>query len=185
MKTRHILSTALLLIGLSQATFSQETSLATSTPTSTLTIDDQLKSIQDIVSKLPQIGGLVDFRYQYATSSQNYNSGKNGFDIRRAYLNLKGNATKELSYYLQVDFAGTPKILDAYAEWKPSKYIGLQAGQFKVPYTLENPYSPNDLETIDNSQVITALVTDIAGNKNNGRDIGVSLNGSLFCTKRI
>ena len=108
---------------------------------------------------------------------------KNGFDIRRVYLNATGSVSKVISYKLQADLAGTPRVLDAYVDWKPTTFIGLQVGQFKVPYTLENPYSPTTLETADNSQVITALVTDIDGNKNNGRDIGLSVNGSLFLQK--
>ena len=142
--------------------------------------ENRIKSIENVISFLPKIAGLVNFRHQYSTENKSYLSGKNGFDVRRVYLDLRGNATKELSYRIELDFAGTPRILDTYAEWKPAKYIGLQAGQFKVPLSLENPYSPTTLETADNSQVIQALVCDIVGNKNNGRDIGVALNGNLF-----
>jgi phosphate-selective porin len=92
-------------------------------------------------------------------------------------LDFKGNATNDLTYRLQIDFATSPKIIDAYVEWKPFKFISLQAGQFKTAYTLENPYSPASLETADNSQVISKLIQDY---NNNGRDIGLSLNGSFF-----
>ena len=139
--------------------------------------DDRLKTVEKAISILPKISGLVNLRYQYSTEASNYSSGKNGFDVRRAYLDFKGNATNELSYRVQLDFATSPKILDAYVEWKPSKFIGLQAGQFKLPYTLENPYSPTTLETADNSQVISKLISDYS---NNGRDIGLAINGSLL-----
>jgi predicted porin len=174
MKQIYIIS-ALFVLGFT-TTISAQDSIATKKNSES----DRLKTIEKAISILPKISGLINVRYQYSTEAANYLTGKNGFDIRRVYLNAAGNVSKELSYKLQADLAGTPRILDAYVEWKPVSFIGLQAGQFKVPYTLENPYSPTTLETADNSQVITALVTDIDGNKNNGRDIGLSINGNLF-----
>lgn len=175
MKTKYSITIVSLVLSIAQTATAQDT-ISTKKPSDT----DRIKIIEKAISVLPKISGLVNVRYQYSTEANNYLTGKNGFDIRRMYLNAIGNVSKEISYKLQADLAGTPRVLDAYVEWKPTTFIGLQVGQFKVPYTLENPYSPNTLETADNSQVITALVTDIDGNKNNGRDIGLSVNGSLF-----
>lgn len=166
---------ALFVLSFTSAILAQD-SIATKKPSE----QDRLKTIEKAISILPKISGLINVRYQHSTEANNYLTGKNGFDVRRAYLNAAGNVSKELSYKLQADLSGTPRVLDAYMEWKPVSFIGLQAGQFKVPYTLENPYSPTTLETADNSQAITALVTDIDGNRNNGRDIGLSINGSLL-----
>lgn len=165
----------ILFLSLSQAVSAQDTFSE-----KRLSEEERLKSVEKAISVLPKISGLVNLRYQYSTETDNYVSGRNGFDIRRVYLDFRGNATKELSYRVQLDFATSPKVLDAYVEWKPSKYISLQAGQFKTAYTLENPYSPSNLETADNSQVISRLVTDY---NNNGRDIGLALNGSFFQKK--
>ena len=172
MKTKHFF---IFLIGffLNTSLSMAQDANASNNPTT----DDRLKSLESVISKMPQFSGLINVRYQYATINQNYYSGKNGFDLRRLYLTGKGNLTKTISYKFQIDFASSPKILDAYAEWKPLKNLGLQLGQFKLPYTLENPYSPSSLELIDNSQVITALISDY---NNNGRDIGLSLNGSFL-----
>lgn len=175
MKTKYSIIIGLLVLSTAQLVVAQDSTL-TKKPSDT----DKIKILEKAISVLPKISGLVNVRYQYSTEANNYLTGKNGFDVRRMYLNATGNVSKEISYKLQVDLAGTPRVLDAYVEWKPTTFIGLQAGQFKVPYTLENPYSPNTLETADNSQVITAFVTDVDGNKNNGRDIGLSVNGSLF-----
>ncbi len=142
--------------------------------------DTRLKAIETTLSKLPKISGFVNIRHQYSDEVGSYAKGKNGFDVRRAYFDLKGNASKTVGYRLLVDFAGTPKILDAFAEWKPLDYLSIRGGQYKIPFTLENPYSPTELETIDNSLAVTDLVTDIAGNKNNGRDVGVQVVGSLL-----
>jgi len=157
--------------------FSHVISAQDSIQSTTPTVDDRIKSVEKAISFLPKISGLLNLRYQYSTEAANFNTGKNGFDVHRAYLDFKGNATTDLTYRLQIDFATNPKIIDAYVEWKPFKFIGLQAGQFKTAYTLENPYSPASLETADNSQVISKLITDY---NNNGRDIGLSLNGSFF-----
>jgi len=162
-------------LSVTQIVFAQD-SIQTIAPT----VDNRLKIVEKALSILPKISGLINLRYQYSTEAANYSTGKNGFDVRRAYLDFKGNATSELSYRLQLDFATSPKIIDAFVEWKPFKFIGLQAGQFKTAYTLENPYSPFALETVDNSQIITKLISDY---NNCGRDIGLSLNGNIFQRK--
>lgn len=172
MSFKKLLQTTFLFLAFAQIISAQD-----SIPAKKPSESDRITIVEKAISILPKISGLINLRYQYSTEAANYSTGKNGFDVRRAYLDFKGNATKELSYRLQLDFAVSPKILDAYVEWKPVKYIGLQAGQFKIPYTLENPYSPKNLETADNSQVITKLISDY---NNCGRDIGVALNGSFF-----
>jgi phosphate-selective porin len=172
MTFKKIIYISFFFLSLTQIIFAQD-SIQSNTPSS----EDRIKIIEKAISILPKISGLLNLRYQYSTEAANYSTGKNGFDVRRAYLDFKGNATKDLTYRLQVDFSTSPKIIDAYVEWKPFKFIGLQAGQFKTAYTLENPYSPFALETSDNSQVIAKLIQDY---NNCGRDIGLSLNGSFF-----
>jgi len=172
MITKNIIRITFFFLSLTQIISAQDSIQSKASNT-----ESRLKIVENALSILPKISGLVDLRYQYSTEAANYSTGRNGFDVRRIYLDFKGNATTELSYRVQLDFATSPKILDAYVEWKPSKYIGLQAGQFKTAYTLENPYSPTNLETSDNSQVISKLITDYS---NNARDIGLVLNGNFF-----
>ncbi len=138
---------------------------------------ERVSKLEKIVSKLPSISGFVNLRYQYNGQTE-----ANSFDVRRARLDVKGDIGSKVGYRLQVEFAGTPKILDAYVTWKICDYAGMQVGQFKTPFSLENPYSPTTLETMDNSLVITGLagyadVSDIAAN---GRDIGLSFNGNFL-----
>ena len=53
-----------------------------------------------------------------------------------------GNAPEEkLDYRLQVDMAGSPKICDLYLRYKPSPAFGMQLGQFKLPFAIENDIS--------------------------------------------
>lgn len=122
---------------------------------------------------MPRIGGTINFRYQVGKDL-------NSFDIRRARLDVRGDLAPDLGYRVQVELAGSPKIVDAFMQWKVRPAFGLQAGQFKVPFTIENPYSPANLETIDNSLIITSLVeyNHVSGASTGGRDIGLSASGS-------
>ncbi|MDR0982121.1 MAG: OprO/OprP family phosphate-selective porin [Culturomica sp.] len=129
------------------------------------------------LSAQPKISGLVNLRYQYNGSTDVH-----GFDIRRARVDVRGDLDPSVGYRVHVELANTPKLLDAYFQWKINDRIRLQAGQFKVPFSLENPYSPTTLETIDNSLAITSLVgyNDVSGISANGRDIGMSASGAIF-----
>lgn len=139
--------------------------------------EERIAKMENIVSKLPQIYGFVNMRYQYSDAD-----GSNGFDIRRARIDFRGDIVRSFGYRLQAELAGAPRILDAYFEWKPSSYFNVLAGQQKIPFSLENPYGPHTLETIDNSQVITALCgyNDVSGISANGRDVGVDFYGGFF-----
>ena len=78
--------------------------------------------------------------------------------------------------------AGTPKVLDAIATFKPYESFKIQAGQFKIPLSMENNTPSNNMEVIERAQVVEALVArnkDVIGN-HNGRDIGVMAFGSVL-----
>jgi phosphate-selective porin OprO/OprP len=125
-----------------------------------------------------QISGYTQIRYQLLDEKGK----KDGFDIRRARLDINGNFTPYLSYRLMTDFADKPKIMDAYAEIKFNDYLILTAGQFRVPFSNENLIPVRKFDLIDFSQAIDALVfrsNDVIGNQN-GRDIGVQLGGTLL-----
>ena len=126
------------------------------------------------------IGGYTQLRYQ----SLQEKGKPDGFDIRRARLDIRGNFSPEWEYRLQADFAVATKLVDAYFVYKPYDFLKITGGQFIVPVSLENTTADSSLETIDRAQV-----TGLAGrNKGaigdqNGRDIGVQVNGSLFKTQ--
>ena len=138
-------------------------------------LDKRISKIENILSKLPKVSGLINFRYRM-------DEDKSTFDIRRARLDVKGDVGKMFDYRVQVEFASSVKLLDAQIRAKIKPYFNVQIGQFKVPFSLENPYSPTGLECIDNAMVITKLVgyEDISGINANGRDIGVMLYGGIF-----
>jgi len=139
--------------------------------------DANKKSFFASASRLIQLFGYTQVRYQFLQET-----GKvDGFDIRRERLDVRGNVNPYFSYRLQTDFAGTPKLLDAYAEIKILDYLNFTIGQAKIPFSAENLASSNKMESIDRSQVVEALVArgkDEIGN-HNGRDIGVQVGGSF------
>ena len=124
------------------------------------------------------MAGYTQVRYQALEES-----GKiDGFDIRRARLDVKGTISPYWGYRVQFDLAGTPKLIDAYAELKLNDYLNFTIGQTKIPFSLENLASSNKLELIDRSQAVEALVArgkDVGGNQN-GRDIGIQLSGTIL-----
>lgn len=129
-------------------------------------------------SKAFQLGGYTQIRYQF----DNAKGRKDGFDIRRAYLNINGTLSSYWSYRFQADFAGSPKIIDAYAEFKINELLNFTIGQAAIPFSIDNITSNTRLDFIDRAQVTEALVSrgrDVIGN-HNGRDLGVQLGGSFL-----
>jgi len=140
-------------------------------------IDANKKSFFVTTSRLIQLSGYSQIRYRFQQDTKS----SDGFDIRRARLDIRGNVSPYFSYRLQTDFAVTPKLLDAYGEIKINDYLNFTIGQAKIPFSLENLASSNKMESIDRSQVVEALVArskDTIGN-HNGRDIGLQVGGSF------
>ncbi len=151
-------------------------------------------------SRLLQLSGYTQVRF----NSFQQKGKADGFDIRRARLDFQGDFTAKWGYRLLIDFVGnsgangtastggalvSPLLLDAYIAYKPFDGLKIQAGQFTIPFSLENMTQDRLLETADRSQVVSALVArkgdgsnnlvDSIGNQN-GRDLGLQLSGSLF-----
>ncbi len=141
----------------------------------------KIKAFPINAGKKITIAGYSQVRYQALEET-----GKvDGFNIRRARLDVKGNITPYWSYRVQFDLAGTPKLIDAYAELKLNDQFNFTIGQAKIPFSLENLASSNKLELIDRSQAVEALVArgkDVGGNQN-GRDIGIQLGGTILKLK--
>lgn len=140
--------------------------------------DAKRKSFPVNAGKALQIGGYTQVRYQFDDTRGR----KDGFDIRRAYLNISGVLSPFWSYRFQADFAGTPKVIDAYAELKVNDFLNFTVGQAVIPFSIDNITSNTRLDFIDRAQVTEALVArgrDVAGNQN-GRDLGVQLGGTFL-----
>jgi hypothetical protein len=141
----------------------------------------KVKSFPVNAGKKIQLSAYTQIRYQ-----QLEEAGKvDGFDIRRARVDLKGNLTPFLLYRLQFDLATTAKLIDAYAEINLNRYFNFTIGQAKIPFSLENVTNDSKLDFIDRSQGVEALVArskDVVGNQN-GRDVGIQLGGTILKLK--
>lgn len=136
---------------------------------------------EEKIDRIPKISGYVQGLYQ-ADLDENGHLDDNTFRIRRVRLSVNGNLTKNLSYSIQGDFSRSPMLVDAYVKYNPCKEFAIQAGQFKLPFTLENPINPLNLEIFDYSESVQKLVgySDVCGVGTLGRDIGIMVSGNLF-----
>ena len=154
---------------------------------STASAQEKKKLIGDYLS----ISGWMNIQYDY--ESQLSNDGLtldqvNTFNVRRARLDFKGNLCKNVEFRVQGDLAGTPKLVDGFVKIKLQKYFNIQVGQFKIPFTFENPQSPLTLEGVEYAQVISKLsgYSDISGvsTYSGGRDVGIMIYGNVFKFER-
>lgn len=126
------------------------------------------------------LSGYLQGGYSWDTDS----NPETTFYLKRARISLTGNAPEEkFDYRLQVDMAGSPKICDLYFRYKPSPAFGMQLGQFKLPFAIENDiYGPTKFEFIDYSYITTLFARNNAqydGLAATGRDLGFQVYGSL------
>ena len=153
------------------------------------TINAQEK--KSLIGDYLSISGWMNIQYDY--ESQLSNDGAtleqiNTFNVRRARLDFKGNISKNLEFRVQADMAGTPKLVDGFIKIKFDKGFNIQVGQFKIPFTFENPQSPLTLEGVEYAQVISKLsgYSDISGvsTYSGGRDVGVMVYGNWLSFER-
>lgn len=140
-----------------------------------------LNKIDNRVSNHVNFSGYILGRALYSSQPDNHG----GFDIRMLRLILNGNISKDFAYRIQLEMAGDPRILDAWAEWKKYDFFRIRAGQMKRCFTFENPWSPVTLGVSEYSQVIMKLsgFTDRVGEHTcGGRDVGIMLSGDFVHT---
>ena len=138
-----------------------------------------------------KFSGYIMSQYQY--SDKEDNSGKkdiNTFNIRMVRAALEGRLMDDFYWKAQVQLNGntsnltlSPRIVDAFAEWQHFDEFKIKAGQFKRPFTFENPMHPVTQGFMSYSQNVTKLsgFSDRSGeHASNGRDIGVQVQGDLF-----
>ena len=116
----------------------------------------------------------------------------NSFDITRIFIFASGKLgdRNQFGYMVIYDFGPNSKMYEVYGEWFSSKKFNVRFGQFKIPFTIENPMSMSRMETINPSRSASALVGG-AGDFNQwepdgrivnktGRDAGLQVYGSLL-----
>ena len=143
----------------------------------------------------PKLSVLSDIKFSGYVMSQYQYTGQdskesNSFNIRMVRMALEGRLMKDFYWKVQLqangntsDLGSSPRMVDAFAEWQKYEAIKIKAGQFKRPFTFENPMHPITQGFMGYSQNVSKLAgfSDRTGeHASNGRDIGVQIQGDLI-----
>ena len=101
----------------------------------------KVKAFPVNATKKISLSGYTQVRYQALEQT----GAIDGFDIRRARVDLKGSISPYWGYRVQFDLAGTPKLIDGYVELKLNDCFNFTVGQAKIPFSLENLTSSTKL----------------------------------------
>ena len=134
-----------------------------------------------------KLSGYGMTQYQYSGQKD---AESNSFNIRMARIALEGRIAGDFYWKTQIQFNGntsnlgsSPRMVDLFAEWQKYDYFKVKIGQFKNPFTIENPMHPIDQGFMGYSQNVSKLAgfSDRAGeHASNGRDIGLQLQGDFL-----
>jgi len=124
----------------------------------------------------------------YGQAGYTWQHGKDGntntADVKRVVVWATARITDRWSFLYMHDF--TKKSLEWYTDYRISKgkELTVRFGQFKTPYSLENPISPTKIEVIDCNAQGVLFLAGVAGEPlygtHTGRDIGLMAYGDLF-----
>lgn len=143
----------------------------------------------------PKLSVLSDIKFSGYVMSQYQYTGQdskesNSFNIRMVRMALEGRLMKDFYWKVQLqvngntsDLGSSPRMVDAFAEWQKYEAFKIKAGQFKRPFTFENPMHPITHGFMGYSQNVSKLAgfSDRTGeHASNGRDIGVQIQGDLI-----
>jgi phosphate-selective porin OprO/OprP len=137
--------------------------------------------------------------YEHPAAGKYYD----GFSVKRARLDFQGHFSSRFDYRVLMDFVGqsgangsaptggqliSPFLVESWIIYKPFTWLNFKAGQLIVEFSQENKTQDRNLDLIERSQVVNALVgrkgdaagglVDSLGNQN-GRDIGIQVGGSI------
>lgn len=137
----------------------------------------------------PKFSGFAMASYQ-ATFQDSGNS--NSFDLRLVRASIEGRILDDFYYKIQGQINGnpttlgsSPRLVDYFMEWQKLEFFRVKFGQFKRPFTYENPMNPIDQGFMGYSQPVSKLAgfSDRTGmHASNGRDIGLQFQGDFLKT---
>lgn len=138
------------------------------------------KNISDYVSA-PVFGGYINAKYGYSNQAGKQNG--EGFTARLVRMYVSGTVLRDFKYRIQLELKGTPAMRDYTIEWARWSEFSVKVGQFKRPFTFENPMSPWEVGFGCYSQLTMKMSSfgDYCGEPSvNGRDQGIQLQGDLL-----
>lgn len=134
-----------------------------------------------------KLSGYGMLQYQYSGQE---GSESNSFNLRIARVSLDGRIVNDFYWKAQIQFNGntstlgsSPRVVDLFVEWQKYSYFKVKLGQFKNPFTYENPMNPIDqgfMAYSQNVQKLAGFSDRAGGHASNGRDIGVQLQGDFL-----
>lgn len=139
-------------------------------------LERRIARLERLRACLPRISGYLQLGYEW------HDRGTSEFFVRRVRLDLQGDLAPQLDYRFHIELAH-PQLLDAFLRYRPFEQLNLQAGAFKIPFSIENTeYPPFSVEFIDYPLVLIRLMgfNDISGHASTGRGLGGHLYGGFI-----
>ena len=129
--------------------------------------------------------GMVQYQAQDKMTDE-----QNTFKLRLVRVAVDGRAHRDFYYKAQMQINGNTsegssaiRLVDLFGEWQKYSFFRVKAGQFKRPFTFENPMHPINQGFMSYSQNVTKLAgfSDRTGeHASNGRDIGLQVQGDVL-----
>ena len=144
------------------------------------------QSLKDDLVQNTSFGGYAISKFEATTNDDAAKQVDMSLRLLRLYVDSRlGDFAMKVQMQLNGNTSGIngPRLVDAWVEWQHWKEMRVKVGQFKRPFTFENPMHPWLLGRGDYAQVTKRLAgfNDRAGeHASNGRDFGFQLQGDLF-----
>src|SRR3712207_6960470 len=97
----------------------------------------------------PPRSTLFPYTTLFRSYSSQENAKSNTFNLRMLRLSLEGRIKEDFYWKAQVQLNGntstlgsSPRVVDLFAEWQRYTAIRVKIGQFKRPFSFENPLHP-------------------------------------------
>ncbi len=126
--------------------------------------------------------GRVHMDYRSFDPSNAASQGVEGFSLRRARLGLKGNLTKDFDYFIFGDFSSEQKgtLDEGYLTYIGNKAAQVRVGKFKMPFSLEQLTSSNNIDFMERSLVGNDDKELIPGKQYGGMLFGSPVSGASY-----
>ena len=134
-----------------------------------------------------KLSGYGMTQYQYSGQE---GAKANSFNLRLGRIMLDGRIKNDFFWRVQLQINGntstlgsSPRLVDLFTEWQKYDFLRIKIGQFKRPFTFENPMNPIDQGFMSYSQAVEKLAgfSDRDGeHSSNGRDIGLQVQGDFL-----
>ena len=176
---KKLLTAGLMMMAFTVTANAEEQEVQNTTEKSTIEVPQWVKDIK--------LSGYGMVQYQ---GSDKEGGKENSFNLRLVRFSAEARPHKDFYAKAQMQVNGNTsegssaiRLVDLFGEWQKHKFLMVKAGQFKRPFTFENPMHPITQGFMSYSQNVSKLAgfSDRTGEQaSNGRDIGVQLQGDLL-----